>query len=107
MDKATGKPSTDSTVISKFVQKLKSLAAGQNARFVDYKADKGIWRFRVDHFSRWSPPLKQECMAINNRKKGGICVDINPCQRSHALIQDPAHTVMHRDSCARELHVPF
>lgn len=52
MEKATGKPSTDPGVISKFAQKLKSLAAGQNARFVDYKADKGIWRFRVDHFSR-------------------------------------------------------
>ena len=54
MDKASGKPTTDTSVISKFVQKLKSLAVGQNARFVDYKADKGIWRFRVDHFSRYA-----------------------------------------------------
>ena len=52
IDKATKKPTTDTGALSKFKQKLKSLAASQNAQFVDYKPDKGVWRFRVDHFSR-------------------------------------------------------
>lgn len=52
IDKATGKPTTDPAAISKYTQKLKAKAASQGARFVDYNADKGVWRFRVDHFSR-------------------------------------------------------
>lgn len=52
VDKATGRPTTDPVAIQKYTQKLKVKAASQGARFVEYNADKGVWRFRVDHFSR-------------------------------------------------------
>lgn len=51
-DKVTGRPTTDSDAIAKFIQKLKLAAAKQHSRFIEYKPDKGIWRFQVDHFSR-------------------------------------------------------
>ena len=38
--------------LEKFVQKLKKTASRQGTEHVDYDADKGIWRFRVEHFSR-------------------------------------------------------
>ena len=51
-DKATGRPTTDPAAVEKFVKRLKSTAASQNARFVGYKAVGGVWQFQVDHFSK-------------------------------------------------------
>jgi hypothetical protein len=52
MDKATGRPSKDPIALAKFSQRLKSTAASQGTRFVDYKPENGLWRFQVDHFSK-------------------------------------------------------
>lgn len=36
----------------KWVRKLQETATKQNTEFVSYDADRGIWKFRVEHFSR-------------------------------------------------------
>lgn len=51
-DKATGSPTTDSAALDKFVKRLKRVTASQNARFVEYQPQKGVWRFQVEHFSK-------------------------------------------------------
>ncbi|KAK9829955.1 hypothetical protein WJX72_008858 [[Myrmecia] bisecta] len=53
MDKATGKPTADPDAIKKFVKKLQKLASDQSARFLGYEAEGGIWRFEVEHFSKY------------------------------------------------------
>lgn len=53
IDKATNKPTTDSEAVDRFVRKLKKTAAEQNARFVSYNAETGVWKFEVEHFSRY------------------------------------------------------
>lgn len=36
----------------KWIRKLQETATKQNTEFVSYDADRGIWKFRVEHFSR-------------------------------------------------------
>ncbi len=51
---AKGETIKEGDVLCKFVNKLKATASKQSTEFVDYDAEKGIWRFRVEHFSRCS-----------------------------------------------------
>ena len=37
----------------KFVHKLKLMSSRQGTEFVSYDEEKGIWKFRVEHFSRF------------------------------------------------------
>ena len=53
LDRDTGAPTTDAAAIDRFAKRLRRLAADQGARFVGYDADGGVWRFEVDHFSRY------------------------------------------------------
>ena len=53
LDRATGDPVADPAAIDRFAKKLRRLAADQGAKFVGYDADGGVWRFEVDHFSRY------------------------------------------------------
>ena len=50
---AEGKAYKEGEELSKFVQRLQKTASRQGTEHVDYDADKGIWRFRVEHFSRY------------------------------------------------------
>ena len=52
-DRGTGAPTTDAAAVDRFAKRLRRLAADQGARFVGYDADGGVWRFEVDHFSRY------------------------------------------------------
>lgn len=54
IDKATGRPTTDPKVLAAFVKRLKAAAAQQKARFVDYNPEQGIWKFQVDHFTKYA-----------------------------------------------------
>jgi len=38
----------------KFVHKLKHMSSRQGTEFVSYDEERGIWKFRVEHFSRYS-----------------------------------------------------
>lgn len=51
-DKSTGQPTTDPKEQEKFARKLQESATKQNTEFVSFDKDRGIWKFRVDHFSR-------------------------------------------------------
>ncbi|KAK9831684.1 hypothetical protein WJX74_006108 [Apatococcus lobatus] len=53
LDKATGKPTTDPEQQQKFARRLRKTTAGQGAEFLSYDPATGIWRFRVEHFSRY------------------------------------------------------
>lgn len=52
MDKTTGQPTKDPKSVAQFVKRLKAASAQQNAKFIDYNPDKGIWKFQVDHFTK-------------------------------------------------------
>ncbi|KAL3138125.1 hypothetical protein ABBQ38_005353 [Trebouxia sp. C0009 RCD-2024] len=52
-DKSTGQPTTDPKEQEKFARKLQETATKQNTEFVSFDKDRGIWKFRVDHFSRY------------------------------------------------------
>ena len=54
MDKATGQPTTDPAAIDKFIKRLKQTAASQHARFLEYNPEGGVWRFLVEHFSKYA-----------------------------------------------------
>ena len=56
-DKATGEPQKDPASVDAYVRRLKKLAAKQSSRFLDYDVQGGVWRFEVEHFSRWDPVL--------------------------------------------------
>ena len=62
-DKTTGQPSTDPKEQEKFARKLQETATKQNTEFVNYDKEKGIWKFRVDHFSRFGAVLSA-CNAL-------------------------------------------
>lgn len=53
IDKETGKPTKDPEVVEKYSRKLKAKAAAQGSRFVSYDGETGVWKFEVDHFSRY------------------------------------------------------
>jgi len=49
----------------KFVHKLKLMSSRQGTEFVSYDEEKGIWKFRVEHFSRYSSSTSSEvCMLL-------------------------------------------
>ena len=52
LDKATGKPTTDPEQQKKFTRRLMKTTAEQQAQFLSYDPGTGVWRFRVEHFSR-------------------------------------------------------
>ncbi|KAK2456227.1 Nucleoporin autopeptidase [Trifolium repens] len=50
-DKKTGQQYTEGPRIEKYKEMLKRKAEDQGAEFVSYDANKGEWKFRVNHFS--------------------------------------------------------
>lgn len=52
-DSATGAPTADPAAIQKFNRRLRSLAADQGATHLSYDVDGGVWKFKVDHFSKY------------------------------------------------------
>jgi nuclear pore complex protein Nup98-Nup96 len=50
-DKKTGQQYTGGPRIEKYKEMLKRKAEDQGAEFVSYDANKGEWKFRVNHFS--------------------------------------------------------
>ena len=53
MDKATGKPTKDPELVEKYSKKLKSICARDSAKFISYDGETGVWKFEVEHFSRY------------------------------------------------------
>ncbi|KAK9845938.1 hypothetical protein WJX81_006497 [Elliptochloris bilobata] len=53
IDSATHRPTTDPEAIERYKRKLKKVVADQGARFIGYDAKEGVWRFEVEHFSRY------------------------------------------------------
>ena len=53
-DAATGEPVTEPAAVEAYRKRLRRLAASQKSRFVSYDPQGGVWRFEVDHFSRYS-----------------------------------------------------
>lgn len=56
MDKATGKPMTDERTVRKMREKLSRVVQEQTdgqGKMIDYDAVGGVWRFQVEHFSRY------------------------------------------------------
>ena len=60
-DKATGDPQKDPASVDAYVRRLKKLAAKQSSRFLDYDVQGGVWRFEVEHFSRYCVPFCCSC----------------------------------------------
>ena len=52
LDKETGERSKDAKQQRLFERKLKESASKQNTEFISYNTEQGIWKFRVEHFSR-------------------------------------------------------
>lgn len=46
---------TDPIKKQKWIRRLQETATKQSTEFVSYDPDRGIWKFRVDHFSRCCP----------------------------------------------------
>lgn len=78
-DKATGEPITDPKEQQKFARKLEETATRQNTEFVSFDMDKGIWKFRVDHFSRLVLPCSLRTAAVD-----GLCYPWHPQSSLHA-----------------------
>lgn len=57
-DKKTGQHYTEGPRIEKYKEMLKRKAEDQGAEFVSYDPVKGEWKFRVEHFSKYS--LREE-----------------------------------------------
>lgn len=56
IDKATGKPMTDERTVRKMREKLSRVVQEQTdgqGKMIDYDAVGGVWRFQVEHFSRY------------------------------------------------------
>ena len=53
IDEATKKPTKDPEKIEKFVRKIKKNSGEQGAQFVSYDVETGIWKFSVEHFSKY------------------------------------------------------
>jgi hypothetical protein len=51
---------TDAAAVASFEKRLRRYCAESGAQFVAYKPDGGVWRFRVEHFSRYGVPLDDE-----------------------------------------------
>lgn len=47
-----GYRSIDAEQQKKFEHRLKVNASRQNAQFISYDSERGIWKFRVEHFSK-------------------------------------------------------
>ena len=47
-----GSRTKDAEQQKRFERKLKSSASKQNTEFVSYNGEQGIWKFRVEHFSK-------------------------------------------------------
>lgn len=56
-----GEPTKNPAEQQKFFKKLQHTATKQNTEFINYDADRGIWKFRVDHFSRFCSPVRCAC----------------------------------------------
>lgn len=52
---AKGQPFKEGKELDSFTQKLRKTASKQGTEFVGYDAEKGVWKFRVEHFSRFLP----------------------------------------------------
>lgn len=48
-----GRKRTDEVSILKFEEKLRRRLEGSKARFLSWDAERGVWEFRVEHFSRY------------------------------------------------------
>jgi len=53
VDKATGQPVRDGPRVLKWEKALRTMCAKMGAKFVSYKPDGGVWKFEVEHFSRY------------------------------------------------------
>ncbi|XP_012086570.1 nuclear pore complex protein NUP98A isoform X2 [Jatropha curcas] len=53
-DKKTGRQFTEGPKIEKYKEMLKRKAEDQGAEFISYDPVKGEWKFRVNHFSKYS-----------------------------------------------------
>jgi nuclear pore complex protein Nup98-Nup96 len=53
IDEATKKPTKDPEKIEKFVRKIKKNSGEQGAQFISYDVETGIWKFSVEHFSKY------------------------------------------------------
>jgi len=52
-DEDTRKPTKDPEKIERFVRKIKKKSGEQGAQFISYDAETGIWKFSVEHFSKY------------------------------------------------------
>lgn len=50
-----GNRSKDAEQQKRFERRLQVNAAKQNAQYVSYDSERGIWKFRVEHFSKYAP----------------------------------------------------
>ena len=51
---------TDAAAVAGFEKRLRRYCAEAGAEFVAYKPDGGVWRFRVEHFSRYGVPMDED-----------------------------------------------
>ncbi len=52
-DKETREPVRDGPAVLKWEKSLRQMCAKMGSKFVSYKIDGGVWKFEVEHFSRY------------------------------------------------------
>lgn len=73
MDKATGKPTKDPELVEKYSRKLKSICARDSAKFILYDGETGVWKFEVEHFSRYGLDGSSDDEDDQNKEGGEPC----------------------------------
>ncbi|KAG1657439.1 hypothetical protein FOA52_011719 [Chlamydomonas sp. UWO 241] len=53
LDKETRQPVREGPAVLRWERSLRAMCAKMGAKFVTYKADGGVWKFEVEHFSRY------------------------------------------------------
>jgi nuclear pore complex protein Nup98-Nup96 len=59
-DKKTGEAITQGPLLDKFERLLREKTAEQGATFISWDREKGEWKFRVEHFSRYGLDLDED-----------------------------------------------
>lgn len=59
-DKQTGEIVKEGPKALKYEKWLRKVCSDSDAKFVSYKPDGGVWKFEVEHFSRYGLPVDQD-----------------------------------------------
>lgn len=74
-DKATGQPVTEPEAIRSWEKKLMHTCADAGTKFVSYRPDGGVWKFDVEHFSRYAAPADSDEDETPQPPAAGIPMD--------------------------------